>query len=236
MSRFDEIESYDEEIPFHVMQHLLVKKTDMMLRKIRAEGLDIGRIRVLDLGCGTGRYLARLYEKGIRNIKGIDLSHKQIELARENNAGNNVKLLQGDVLNLPFATDSFEVAYTINCLHHLESWERQLQVFEELKRVLTPGGILFVHEISTQNPAIRFYLDNIFPKIRSIDDGTELWLPADLWRDLDGLKLVDLQCFTFVPDFTPLWLLPLAKLAESVLEGTSLREFGAHYMVMLKRI
>jgi SAM-dependent methyltransferase len=74
--------------------------------------------RVADLGCGSGRwgtFLAPL----VRDLVLVDFSDA-IFVARENlrSAPNTVFVL-GDVLDLPFAPDAFDLAYSLGVLHHL---------------------------------------------------------------------------------------------------------------------
>ena len=65
-------------------------------------------LKILDLGCGTGKYSKLFYELGF-DITGVDLSEKAIEIARNNYP--YIKFKVGDATNLPFHANSFEVIY-----------------------------------------------------------------------------------------------------------------------------
>jgi ubiquinone/menaquinone biosynthesis C-methylase UbiE len=63
-------------------------------------------LRVLDVGCGTGRSRA-IYEERARSYAGIDLSLGALRLARRRSP--DASWLQADALRLPFASGSFDV-------------------------------------------------------------------------------------------------------------------------------
>jgi ubiquinone/menaquinone biosynthesis C-methylase UbiE/DNA-binding transcriptional ArsR family regulator len=96
---------------------------------------------LLDLGTGTGRLLeifAPLYSRAI----GIDSSAAMLAVARANldRAGiANAQVRLGDIYNLPFPRDTFEVVTIHQVLHYLDDPERALA---EATRVMRPGGRL----------------------------------------------------------------------------------------------
>lgn len=92
--------------------------------------------RVLDAGCGMGRF-AEVASRWGGRVVAIDLS-RAVESARANLAGrSNVLVCQADVFRLPFAEQSFDVIYSIGVLHHTPDCER---AFRGLVRYLAPGG------------------------------------------------------------------------------------------------
>lgn len=99
----------------------------------RGEGL-----KVLDVGCGTGRYMASLRQRGYL-VAGVDGSEEMLAHARRDNPGVEIK--QADVDQLPFADGSFDFAICIEVLRYLPSATRALA---EMARVLKPGGVLLV--------------------------------------------------------------------------------------------
>lgn len=97
--------------------------------------------RVLDLGCGNGRFLDVLQNKNIDYI-GIDGASSLIEIARKRYPGVDFRV--SNALNLPFARDYFDVIYSIAVLHHIPSQELRLAFLKESKRTLKPSGILIL--------------------------------------------------------------------------------------------
>ena len=97
--------------------------------------------KVLDLGCGNGRWYPVFKEKKV-DYFGVDNSEKLIEIAKENFP--DAKFFVGDALNLPFPDNFFDKVYSIALLHHIPSEEFRIKLLKEAKRVLKPGGILIL--------------------------------------------------------------------------------------------
>jgi SAM-dependent methyltransferase len=92
--------------------------------------------KVLDLGCGYNADLLRAIEDRIFFAVGIDLK------VNKNFRSNKIKLLEHDLNRpLPFQENTFDVVTSLANLEHLERPER---VLREIKRVLRPGGRLFL--------------------------------------------------------------------------------------------
>ena len=103
--------------------------------------------RMLDFGCGPGTLsvgLAKAVEPG--ELHGIDMEESQVELARTAAAAGghaNVTFHVGDVTDLPFEDDYFDVAHCHAVLMHVPDTEATLK---EVKRVLKPGGLIASRE------------------------------------------------------------------------------------------
>lgn len=99
------------------------------------------RERVLDLGCGNGRYHDFLKEKQVE-YTGLDNSEKLIELAKERHPGLDFQI--GDALEMPFPDNCFDKVFSIAVLHHFPSEEIRTRSLNEAKRVLKKGGLLIL--------------------------------------------------------------------------------------------
>ncbi|MDD5433225.1 MAG: class I SAM-dependent methyltransferase, partial [Candidatus Pacebacteria bacterium] len=95
--------------------------------------------KVLDLGCGNGRFVNIIKEKGGEYF-GTDVSVNLIDIAKKNYPNENFQATQP--LKLPFADNYFDVIYSIAVLHHIPSREFRLEFLQEAKRVLKTGGIV----------------------------------------------------------------------------------------------
>ena len=95
--------------------------------------------KVLDIGCGDGRYLVSLKGKGVEYI-GIDSCGALLEEARKNFPDYQFRI--GDILDLKFGDNTFDTVMCIATLHHIPSRELQLKALSEIYRVLKPGGKL----------------------------------------------------------------------------------------------
>ncbi len=97
--------------------------------------------KVLDLGCGNGRWF-KLFQKKKIDYIGVDFSKRLIKIAKRNYP--QAKFQTADILKLPFSNNYFDKIYSIAVLHHIPSEELRLKSLKEAKRVLRPGGILIL--------------------------------------------------------------------------------------------
>lgn len=106
-----------------------------------------GLARILDLGCGQGRFkipLARWGLKGGGQVVGVDLAGPALEKARERSRGlTNVTFQEADVLGFLRGQEdgSADVVLLIEVTFFLPSWR---DVLTEMARVLRPAGVSFV--------------------------------------------------------------------------------------------
>ena len=94
---------------------------------------------ILDVGCGSGRDVHRFVSDGFESI-GIDLSKEMVKYAKHNQRGSFFRM---DMRKLEFESDIFDGVWCNSSLHHLPK-EDAGKALDEFKRVLKPGGILFV--------------------------------------------------------------------------------------------
>lgn len=81
--------------------------------------------RVLDVGCGEGFTLSRLSEQKIgEHLEGIEYSKTAIEIGRKIHPKLTFK--QGDIYNLPYKNNSFDLVISTEVLEHLENPKRAL--------------------------------------------------------------------------------------------------------------
>lgn len=92
---------------------------------------------VLDAGCGLGWGTALLAERA-RGATGLDLSPVSIEEA-EREYGGLANFREGDLLDIPFGDDSFDLVVCFEAIEHIEDPDR---VLDEMRRVLRPDGLL----------------------------------------------------------------------------------------------
>jgi SAM-dependent methyltransferase len=94
---------------------------------------------VLDVGCGTGRFLNDWLANGKTTFGvGVDLHGDALEWARARNRGRWVRASAG---RLPFKPGSFDAIHSADLLQHL-SLDDSTRAFELFASLLAPGGIL----------------------------------------------------------------------------------------------
>ena len=97
--------------------------------------------KLLDLGCGTGRFSIPIVEKLGCIVTGADVSKEMLEKARVKDIQNKVSWDVQDAHNLTYKDNTFDIVYMSHLLHHCTS---PLQVLKECRRVLKPSGVVII--------------------------------------------------------------------------------------------
>jgi SAM-dependent methyltransferase len=122
-------------------------------------------IRVLDIGCGTGRLTIPLQRLSGAEVWGLDLSEEMLAQAKRKEGAAAVRWVLGDAQALPFPNGSFDFAFMCLVLHHLGDKARALA---EMTRVLRPGGRGLIWTVShrqiEESP-----LNEFFPSLARLD-------------------------------------------------------------------
>jgi SAM-dependent methyltransferase len=142
-----------------------VPAEDVRLRAIlEALGPVEGR-RVLDLGCGKGRFASRLEEAGAR-VVGLDLSAAML-------AGcAGLDRVRASARRLPFPRGAFDAVVAVEVFEHLAGVDDALG---EARRVLRPGGVLAVVDKNAGSwNAQRPWLPNL--AVKWIDEKRGRWM------------------------------------------------------------
>jgi len=139
---------------------------------------------VLDLGCGTGFdcFLAAKKTGGSGRVIGVDMTEEMIEKAKENaqkHAAENVEFRVGYIEQLPVDDNSTDVVIS-NCVINL-SPEKD-KVFQEVYRVLAPGGRLVFSDIVATEPLSPELKDDTDSLTACISGAVEINVLRDLLR------------------------------------------------------
>ncbi|MFB6268070.1 MAG: class I SAM-dependent methyltransferase [Halodesulfurarchaeum sp.] len=104
------------------------------------EGIDF-----VELGCGGGQASVGTSREGAETVVGVDFSGEQLDHARRlrDRYGVDAQFVRGDVTNLPFTADTFDVAFSGWVLQLVEDLE---QALAEAHRVLRADGV-FVFDV-----------------------------------------------------------------------------------------
>lgn len=104
--------------------------------------------RILDLGCGNGRFFEVFKNMQVEYF-GVDISKKMIKIAKEKYPNRDFQV--ADALSLPFSSNYFDKIFSFAVFHHIPSKEFRLKFLKEAKRVLKPKGI-FILTVWNLNP------------------------------------------------------------------------------------
>ena len=149
--------------------------------------------RVLDACCGTGD-LAIIAARAGATVVGLDFSPEM--LARARRKAPELEWLEGDLLALPFEDESFDAATVGFGVRNVDDLGRALA---ELHRVLRPGGLVAILEITRPRGPLRvFYslwFDRVVPLLGRVLPGGSAYtyLPASVKRFPPAGELAELM-------------------------------------------
>ncbi|WP_229507884.1 class I SAM-dependent methyltransferase [Massilia sp. Dwa41.01b] len=114
-------------------------------------GTDLGGVRVIDVGCGTGGFLRQLIDWGATpaHLTGTELQQDRLDLARPRTAPE-VKWVCGPLSALPAASADLVSAQTV--LSSVLDPELRQRLASDMWRVLKPGGWCLVFDFRYNNP------------------------------------------------------------------------------------
>lgn len=172
------------------LNSILTKELDPAFRrraKFIADNLDIQeKMKVLDAGCGRGFYvklLNHLYSN--IEIQGVDIEPTYLdEIHGLNDNSNKVDISKQSLSNLEFPDNYFDRIILSEVLEHVPD---QKAVLDELKRILKPGGSIFITVPGKEYPffwdPINFVLEKLFNK----HVPKHIWWLAGIWADHNRL-------------------------------------------------
>lgn len=194
-------------------------------------------LKILDVGCGTGRHSIELTKRGY-NMTGIDMSESQLQRAREKTAaeGVNITFMKLDARNLPFSGE-FDVAIMLceGGFPLMETDEMNFEILRSAAKALKkPGKFIFTtlnglfplyhsveqfcSETSTEGNAT--YRSNTFDLMTFRDHNI-----TDFEDDDGNRKTLDCNERYYVPSEIT-WLLKSLGFARVDILGAKLGEFS----------
>jgi SAM-dependent methyltransferase len=138
-------------------------------------------IRVLDLGCGTGRWLTTQRDVfGDRRVRWVGADPSRAMLAEA--AGKAMPLLvRARAEAIPASDGRFDYIVSSYCFHHFNDKERAL---DEIRRVLTARGVFRLNNIEPA-ASTGWWLYEFFPEAREID-ASRFWPAARIGEALES--------------------------------------------------
>ena len=120
---------------------LVTDEIEFMRRVVPLEGA-----RVVELGCGKAELSRRLVERGlVRSVVALEVDQRQHAANLASAALPGLTFLSGGAEAIPAAEAQFDLAIMLKSLHHVPL-DQLDQALREVRRVLVPGGWLYVSE------------------------------------------------------------------------------------------
>ena len=165
--------------PSSLTGRLLLRGMNIGHARLHRWGLEAAGIRprdkVLDVGCGGGRAIARILARTRREVAGVDHSPEAVETTRRLNrsaiASGRLRVLEGSVDHLPFRNGFFNVVTAFETTYF---WPDLQAGLIEIRRVLSPGGRLVITNEYADRPAAGQWADRLGMNIPDSDALTGL--------------------------------------------------------------
>lgn len=171
--------------------------------------------KILDMGCGSGRYTIALAKLGAKKVIGVDYQKKSFlvasEFAKQTNL--NVEFRKADVLDLPFEDNFFDFIFCNGVLHHTHSIE---QGMKELKRVLKHNckAFLYLYAIGGVFWDTRVAMRRVFSRI-----------PEEYTQTV--LQIIGVPANRFI--FMDTWYVPIETLTSKFDLESLMESLGFQY-------
>lgn len=131
--------------------------------------------RLLDIGCGTGRFTLPIAKRFNCRVTGADTSSEMLEKAKNKDRNGIVPWEIQDIHEMTYSDESFDVIFMSNVIHHCDSPAKALS---ECHRVLADSGVMLIRYGAIE-------------QIR--EDVTHLCFPETLALDEERVPSVDLM-------------------------------------------
>ncbi len=175
--------------------------------------------RVLEAGCGTGRWLESIAESKAK-VMGLDLSTGMLAQAQQARRGQ--QLVCGRASELPFSPHSFDLVFCVYALHHFGD---PAGFIAAAASSLKPGGCLAIIGQVPQDPANRWYVYDYFPETYHIDlERFPNWETVMTWMQSAGFGDLRLEVVEIIHD---------PKTGEAVLEDPFLQKTATSQLALL---
>lgn len=128
-----------------------------IFKKLAGKRLSKGH-RIIDLGCGTGAFSRRFFQGLNAELLGMDISANAVKIAAQES--KDINYIVGDVENIKFEDEYFDVVVFSGMLHHFPSIKKSLS---EGYRILKKGGCMLSYDPNVKNPFMWLYRHHSSP-------------------------------------------------------------------------
>ncbi|MDD5773747.1 MAG: methyltransferase domain-containing protein [bacterium] len=125
------------------------KYIDLIHKKVfykMLNSIDIKNKKVLDLGCGVGRWCRILAQKGAK-VTGADISNEMIKIAGIP-ADKNVDFLNAAIAEIELPADTFDLITCVTVLQHITDEKEFKKSVGNMVRLLNKNGKIFILEVA----------------------------------------------------------------------------------------
>lgn len=180
---------------------------------------EIPARRVLEVGCGTGRWLGSLSKVGFQ-VFGLDLSTGMLNQAGKHLHGAH--LACGRAGGLPFQEQRFDLVFVVNAIHHFSD---PRGFIAQAWTLLRPGGALAIVGQVPQERHNRWYVYDYFEDTYQTDIRRfQTWETLRAWIQAEGYQNLLLKSVEHISD---------PKYGAEVLEDPFLQKTAISQLALL---
>ena len=215
---------------------------ELLDKILKLKGIDKNQ-KILEVGCGTGRFFIPLIKEGY-NMYGLDYSEGMISKLKENIKEENLKfderrIIQGDARKMPFKENTFDLVISYRTLIHIPDYEL---VLKEIGRVLKPNGIAIIefNNKKSISSIARFYR-NFLGLFKELKMNPVVVSVRKLKKQTKNTELninqINYQFFVIEPVFrkSPIKMLNFFKSLEKSTTNSILESFSTRLIVVFKK-
>jgi ubiquinone/menaquinone biosynthesis C-methylase UbiE len=148
ITRYDSVQEYENDRRATVAEYL----------SLFSPFVSFKNKTVLDLGCSSGYLLESFLSHESFTPIGADIDPEVLDRARER-YGNRMQFVQATASALPLESESIDLVYSVDTVEHLS---RPTDMFQEVYRILKPGGKALIHFGPFRNP-YGSHMEDIIP-------------------------------------------------------------------------
>jgi ubiquinone/menaquinone biosynthesis C-methylase UbiE len=189
------------------------KMANERLTKASLAITDLSGKHVIDIGCGDGTYTFEIYDRGkIAHIHGVDPAEKAIEYAKSNVMDRQATFAVENAYALPYADNTYDVAYLRGVLHHMSYPEKAIGEALRVARrivIIEPNGF---------NPVLKL-LEKVSKYHIEHDEKSYFPFRIDQWIAGFNGRVVARKYVGLVPMFSPDLLARAVKVVEPLAES-----------------
>ena len=185
-----------------------VMREETFKRKLVQQANIQPKMKVLDLGCGTGTLtlmLKRAHPSA--EVTGMDGDPQVLDIAREKSRSTNIQWDEGLASSLPYPDTTFDRVVTSLVIHHLVTDDKR-RAFKEIYRVLKPHGELHILDFGTPHSSLTRFMITYMRRLEEAHDNFDGQIP--LFVTEAGFGEVK-EAQNFVTIFGPLSMLRAVK-------------------------
>jgi ubiquinone/menaquinone biosynthesis C-methylase UbiE len=214
MSQASNEKHYIPALSFHWLTPLYdpllkwVMREETFKRKLIQHASIQPRMKVLDLGCGTGTLTVMLKQAHPdANITGMDGDSEVLDIARKKSEGMDIQWDEGLASSLPYPDSAFDRVVTSLVIHHLVTDDKR-HAFKEIYRVLKPHGELYVLDFGEPHSSLTRFMTKYMRRLEETADNFDGLIPRIVAEaGFGGVK----EAENFVTVFGPLSIIQVMK-------------------------